>query len=201
MIIGLTGGIGSGKSATAKYFKDIGIDIIDADYVAKNVLIKNSAGYKLFIHKFGNKFLDKKNEIDRSLLRSEVFSKPDKKIELEKIIHPLVSEEILSFINNSRSPYCIVMVPLIFETNSSSNYDRVLVIDCNEEVQISRASLRDNQTVKEIKKIIANQASRKERLSIAHDVILNNSSLENLKKQVINKHNYYMELIKNAKMS
>ena len=201
MIIGLTGGIGSGKSATAKYFKDIGIDIIDADYVAKNVLIKNSAGYKLFIHKFGNKFLDKSNEIDRSLLRSEVFSKPDKKIELEKIIHPLVSEEILSFINNSRSPYCIVMVPLIFETNSSSNYDRVLVIDCNEEVQISRASLRDNQTVKEIKKIIANQASRKERLSIAHDVILNNSSLENLKKQVINKHNYYMELIKNAKMS
>ena len=201
MIIGLTGGIGSGKSATAKYFKDIGIDIIDADYVAKNVLIKNSAGYKLFIHKFGNKFLDKKNEIDRSLLRSEVFSKPDKKIELEKIIHPLVSEEILSFINNSRSPYCIVMVPLIFETNSSSNYDRVLVIDCNEEVQISRASLRDNQTVKEIKKIIANQASRKERLSIAHDVILNNSSLENLKKQVINKHNFYMELIKNAKMS
>jgi dephospho-CoA kinase len=201
MIIGLTGGIGSGKSATAKYFKDVGIDIIDADYVAKNVLIKNSAGYKLFIHKFGNKFLDKKNEIDRSLLRSEVFSKPDKKIELEKIIHPLVSEEILSFINNSRSPYCIVMVPLIFETNSSSNYDRVLVIDCNEEVQISRASLRDNQTVKEIKKIIANQASRKERLSIAHDVILNNSSLENLKKQVINKHNYYMELIKNAKMS
>jgi dephospho-CoA kinase len=201
MIIGLTGGIGSGKSATAKYFKDIGIDIIDADYVAKNALIKNSAGYKLFIHKFGNKFLDKSNEIDRSLLRSEVFSKPDKKIELEKIIHPLVSEEILSFINNSRSPYCIVMVPLIFETNSSSNYDRVLVIDCNEEVQISRASLRDNQTVKEIKKIIANQASRKERLSIAHDVILNNSSLENLKKQVINKHNYYMELIKNAKMS
>ena len=201
MIIGLTGGIGSGKSATAKYFKDIGIDIIDADYVAKNVLIKNSAGYKLFMHKFGNKFLDKKNEIDRSLLRSEVFSKPDKKIELEKIIHPLVSEEILSFINNSRSPYCVVMVPLIFETNSSSNYDRVLVIDCNEEVQISRASLRDNQTVKEIKKIIANQASRKERLSIAHDVILNNSSLENLKKQVINKHNYYMELIKNAKMS
>jgi dephospho-CoA kinase len=95
----------------------------------------------------------------------------------------------------------MVMVPLIFETNSSSNYDRVLVIDCNEEVQISRASLRDNQTVKEIKKIIANQASRKERLSIAHDVILNNSSLENLKKQVINKHNYYMELIKNAKMS
>ena len=201
MIIGLTGGIGSGKSATAKYFKDVGIDIIDADYVAKNALIKNSAGYKLFIHKFGNKFLDKSNEIDRSLLRSEVFSKPDKKIELEKIIHPLVSEEILSFINNSRSPYCIVMVPLIFETNSSSNYDRVLVIDCNEEVQISRASLRDNQTVKEIKKIIANQASRKERLSIAHDVILNNSSLENLKKQVINKHNYYMELIKNAKMS
>tara|TARA_Y100000389_G_C17447750_1_gene512676 strand:- start:1830 stop:2435 length:606 start_codon:yes stop_codon:yes gene_type:complete len=201
MIIGLTGGIGSGKSATAKYFKDIGIDIIDADHVAKNALIKNSAGYKLFIHKFGNKFLDKKNEIDRSLLRSEVFSKPDKKIELEKIIHPLVSEEILSFINNSRSPYCIVMVPLIFETNSSSNYDRVLVIDCNEEVQISRASLRDNQTVKEIKKIIANQASRKERLSIAHDVILNNSSLENLKKQVVNKHNYYMELIKNAKMS
>ena len=198
MIIGLTGGIGSGKSATAKYFKDIGVDIIDADYVAKNALIKNSAGYKLFIHKFGNKFLDKKNEIDRSLLRSEVFSKPDKKIELEKIIHPLVSEEILSFINNSRSPYCMVMVPLIFETNSSSNYDRVLVIDCNEEVQISRASLRDNQTVKEIKKIIANQASRKERLSIAHDVILNNSSLENLKKQVINKHNYYMELIKNA---
>ena len=105
---------------------------------------------------------------------------------------------ISDFINNSRSPYCIIMVPLIFETNSSKNYDRILVIDCDVETQIQRSALRDNQSIKEIKKIINLQASRDQRLSIADDVISNISTLTNLKAEILKLHDKYMEIINNG---
>ena len=155
MIVGLTGGIGSGKSAAANFFMDLGIDIIDADLVAKNALKKNSRGYSLFIEKFGNKYLDNKKNINRELLRKDIFSNQINKDILEDIVHPIVHDEILDFIANKQSPYCIVMVPLIFETNSSKNYDRILLIDCDTETQIARSSKRDNQNPIDINKIIS----------------------------------------------
>ena len=106
--------------------------------------------------------------------------------------------KISDFINNSESPYCIVMVPLIFETNSSDNYDRILVIDCDVETQIKRSSLRDNQSNKDIQRIISSQATRDERLSIADDVVLNTSSFEYLKNEIFKIHKKYMEIINNA---
>ena len=195
MIVGLTGGIGSGKSAAANFFVELGVDLIDADDLAKNVLNKNSKGYELFINEFGEQYLDNDKNIDRDLLRKTIFNDSDKKNKLENIIHPQVRSGIEGFIRTSKSDYCIVVVPLIYETRSSSYYDRILVIDCDEEIQINRSAIRDNTENKEIKKIISKQASREERLSIADDVILNNRTLDSLKEEVIKLHKKYIKML------
>ena len=188
MIVGLTGGIGSGKSAAGKYFVELGIDVIDADDISKNILDKNIKAKELFIKNFGDKFLDKNNNIDRDLLRSEIFVNEKKKNILESIIHPIVREEITKFINQSDSIYKLIMVPLIYETNSQDFYDKIIVVDCNEENQILRASERDNKSKENIINIINNQASRENRNSIADEIILNDSTLDNLRNQVIKVH-------------
>ena len=188
MIVGLTGGIGSGKSAAGKYFVELGIDVIDADDISKNILDKNIKAKELFIKNFGDKFLDKKNNINRDLLRSEIFVNEEKKNILESIIHPIVREEIAKFINQSDSIYKLIMVPLIYETNSQDFYDKIIVVDCNEKNQILRASERDNKSKENIINIINNQASRENRNSIADEIILNDSTLDNLRDQVIRVH-------------
>ena len=188
MIVGLTGGIGSGKSAAGKYFVELGIDVIDADDISKNILDENIKAKELFIKNFGDKFLDKNNNIDRDLLRSEIFVNEKKKNILESIIHPIVREEIAKFINQSDSIYKLIMVPLIYETNSQDFYDKIIVVDCNEENQILRASERDNKSKENIINIINNQASRENRNSIADEIILNDSTLDNLRDQVIRVH-------------
>ena len=148
----------------------MGIDIIDADEVAKKVLDDNKKAKNLFIQNFGNEFLNKDNSINRNLLRTKIFKNNDKKALLESIVHPIVREEITSFIKHSKSIYKIVMVPLIFETKSQDFYDKVIVVDCDEEKQIERASSRDGKLNQDIENIIKNQASREERLSIADAV-------------------------------
>lgn len=198
MIIGLTGGIGSGKSAAASFFMDLGINVLDADHVSRDALKVNSPGYQLFINVFGSSYLDKNNSIDRVKLRSTIFTNPDKKLQLENIIHPIVRDSILHFIEKSESPYTIIMVPLIFETNSANNYSRILNIDCDIDTQILRTTHRDAQNTSEVMNIINKQASREERLSIADDTILNSSSLDFLRDQVLTVHNKYMEIIKNG---
>jgi len=198
MIIGLTGGIGSGKSAAAALFKDIGIDLIDADDLARDSLNMNSEGYKLFIEEFGDKYLDENKNINRELIRKLIFNDSDVKSKLENIIHPIVRSGIETFIKNKKSDYCIIVVPLIFETNSSKIYDRILVIDCDVDVQISRTSKRDNQTKSDIKNIVNKQASREQRLSIADEVIVNNGSLDLLRNEVLKIHKKYLEIIKNG---
>lgn len=188
MIVGLTGGIGSGKSVAGDFFIELGIDVIDADHVSKNILDDNESAKKLFLEQFGEKFIDKNNNVDRALLRDEIFKNENKKEALESIIHPLVREEIFNFIENSNSVYKIIMVPLIYETNSQDFYDKIVVVDCKEENQIIRASKRDNKTKNDIINIMKNQASSDERMSIADEVIKNDSSLDDLKEQVIKVH-------------
>ena len=187
MIIGLTGGIGSGKSVAGKYFNELGIDVIDADDISRNVLDDNKTGRELFLKHFGKKFLDN-NKVNRDLLRTEIFKHPDKKDKLESIIHPIVKEELLTFIEKSKSIYKIIMVPLIYETNSMDFYNKIIVVDCDQKHQINRASSRDNKSKEDIENIIKNQATREQRLSIADEIIINNSSLDDLRKQVIKTH-------------
>jgi dephospho-CoA kinase len=188
MIVGLTGGIGSGKSAAGKYFIELGIDVIDADHVSRNILDENTKAKDLFIKNFGESFLDQNNNIDRDLLRTEIFINKDKKDKLESIIHPIVRDEITEFINQSESVYKIIMVPLIYETNSKDFYDKIIVIDSDESNQIERARQRDNKSKEDIINIINNQASREQRNSMADMIILNNSTLDDLKNQVIKIH-------------
>jgi dephospho-CoA kinase len=196
MIVGLTGGIGSGKSAAANFFQDEGITVIDADELAREVIDKNSPGYKSIVDYFGSKIIDSNGLIDRAFLRKEAFDDDKKKKVLESIIHPLVKDLMTKRIATSNSVYSIIMVPLIFETNSMSNYNRILVIDCDPKIQLERATLRDNNSNEQIKKIIDSQCSREERLSIANDVIPNNDSLENLKVRSLAMHKFYLGLYK-----
>jgi dephospho-CoA kinase len=196
MIIGLTGGIGSGKSAVANFFQDEGITVIDADELAREVIDKNSSGYKSIVDYFGSKIIDSNGLIDRAFLRKEAFDDDKKKKVLESIIHPLVKDLMTKRIATSNSVYSIIMVPLIFETNSMSNYNRILVIDCDPKIQLERATLRDNNSNEQIQKIIDSQCSREERLSIANDVIPNNDSLENLKVRSLAMHKFYLGLSK-----
>ena len=195
-IIGLTGGIGSGKSAVANFFQDEGITLIDADELAREVIDKNSPGYKSIVDYFGSKIIDSNGLIDRAFLRKEAFDDDKKKKVLESIIHPLVKDLMTKRIATSNSVYSIIMVPLIFETNSMSNYNRILVIDCDPKIQLERATLRDNNSNEQIQKIIDSQCSREERLSIANDVIPNNDSLENLKVRSLAMHKFYLGLSK-----
>ena len=194
MVVGLTGGIGSGKSSAANIFKEFGIDCIDADNVAKNILDLNENARKLFINEFGDKYVDKDNKINREILREDIFNDKSKIEKLESIIHPKVRDEIFKFIENSSSIYKIVDVPLIFETNSKNFYDKIVLVDCETNTQILRASQRDNRSNESIMKIIKNQATREQRLSIADYVISNDSTFENLKKEVIKTHQLILGL-------
>lgn len=195
MIIGLTGGIGSGKSAAGNQFSKLGITVIDADLVAKDAASKNSKAYKNIVDHFGKKILDDLQDIDRKKLRDIIFSKPSQKKILESFLHPVIRENITNQILSSESHYTIIMVPLIFETNSMNQYQRILVIDCDEELQISRATKRDNSSKEDIQKILNSQASREERLGIADEVILNNSSIELLQEEVLKVHKIYTDLV------
>ena len=196
MIVGLTGGIGSGKSAAASFFKNEGINVIDADHVAKEVVEKDTPGFKKVVEYFGAEIIHADGSIDRAKLRKEVFESIEKRGVLESITHPLVRKKMSERILASQSPYSIIEVPLIFETKSMSSYDRVLVIDCESKLQLERAALRDKNSSDVIQNIINSQCSREERLSIANDVISNNDSLKNLQTRSLAMHHFYLGLTK-----
>ena len=197
MLIGLTGGIGSGKSLAGDFFKSKNIDVVDADDLAHNALDIGGEGYKKFLDIFGETFLDENSEIDRKALRKYIFQNPEMKNKLEEIVHPIVQNGILNFINNSNSIYRIIIVPLIAETNSSSFYDRVLAIDCKKEIQIERASKRDNSNEEQILKIIQSQASSEDRNKVANDVVENNDTKDEFLMNLEDIHKKYLILANN----
>ena len=197
MLVGLTGGIGSGKSLAGDFFKSKKIDVIDADDLAHIALAREGKGYKNFLDVFGKTFLDENSEIDRKILREHIFKNPEMKNKLESIVHPIVQDGILDFINKSQSRYRIIIVPLIAETKSSSFYDRVLAIECEKEIQIERASKRDSSNEKQILKIIKSQASTEDRNKIANDVIKNNGTKEEFIKLLEDVHTKYLMLADN----
>ena len=195
MIIGPTGGIECGKSAAANFFQNEGITVIDADDLAREAIEINTPGFESIVNYFGSKIVDSDGLINRAHLRKEVFDDEEKKKVLESIIHPLVRDLMAKKITASNSPYSIIMVPLIFETNSMSNYNRILVIDCDPRLQLERAILRDNNSKEQIQKIIDSQCTREERISIANDIIPNNDSIKNLKTRTIAMHKFYLGLL------
>ncbi|WP_414828232.1 dephospho-CoA kinase [Alteromonas sp. H39] len=194
LVVGLTGGIGSGKSAVTTLFASHGIDIIDADVVARDVVKPGSVGLKEIVSKFGDTILLDDGTLNRAQLREVVFHDADNKTWLNALLHPLIREAMQSGIQNSTSEYCILAVPLLIENKLTTMVNRVLVVDCTEQQQLERAMLRDGSSEQTIRNIMASQASREERLQAADDVIDNTGSKDTLVDQVNACHMRYLRL-------
>ena len=196
LVIGLTGGIGSGKTTVSNMFRELGIEVIDADEIARCISENNPDIKSKIKEYFGTEALDDDGNLDRKYLRSAVFDNEEKRIWLEKLLHPLVINEIKEEIEKVESEYCVVSVPLLFESGSESLFDRILVVDLPEMMQLQRATTRDESDRKSIEKIAKSQINRKERLSMADDIIDNSGNIDSLKKKVIEYNNLYLDLCK-----
>ena len=176
MIIGLTGGIGSGKSTVSNQFAKLGIDIVDADIVAREVVAKGSNALARIVEKFGEDILLSSGELDRAKLRACVFTNDSDKAWLNQLLHPAIRQEMTQQLEQATSPYVLLVAPLLFENNLQSMVARVLVVDVSKDVQIERTLARDNSSPDVIESIINSQIGRQERLKLANDVIDNNST-------------------------
>ena len=197
-IIGLTGGIGSGKSAGAKILKELGLKVIDLDQITHELMMPSELGYIEIKKEFGEKYIDTKGAIDRKLLREEIFSSFDLKKRIEFILHPIIFEECNKQLNLLKHEnYIVLVIPLLFETkNYISLIDESLLIDCDLETQIERVIKRDNVSMALANKIIKNQMNRQEKLLLADKVILNDGNINHLKTQL---DSYYKKLLMDKK--
>lgn len=194
--VGLTGGIGSGKSTVADYFSRLGAQIVDADQIARELSRPGALAYKSILELFGTQILSPAGEIDRKQLRQIIFNDPHAKKKIENILHPLIIQKILEKTASFTSTYCIIVIPLLVETDlaEASFLDRICVVDTSENLQIERASRRDSTSPAEVLKIIQDQSSREERLRIADDIILNNGDLNDLEAQIKKLHAQYLQI-------
>jgi len=202
LIVGLTGGIGSGKSATSAWFAAQGIDIIDADVIAHEVVVKGSPTLRKIQKKFGDWVINAQGDMDRAAVRAHVFSQPAALVELESITHPAIREAAKQQLAATTSDYVILSAPLLIEAAEAGLANlcqRILVIDATQETQLARASLRDAQSVLKIKAIMANQLSREVRNSHADDVVTNDKDLTALHRQLEPLHQTYLALTEQLK--
>lgn len=199
LVIGLTGGIGSGKSQVSRWFDEQGIVTIDADMIAREVVAKGSATLKKIVAKFGEWVLDASGELDRRAMREHVFGRSQALMDLEQTTHPAIRQLAKERLAVATSPYVVLVAPLLLEASEAglaNLCDKILVVDSHESLQLARASQRDGQTPERIKNIMANQLARSERLAQADDVIENNTSLEDLHAQLDRLHQHYLGLAK-----
>lgn len=196
--IGLTGGIASGKTTVSKLFFKLHVPVIDADVISRDITKKGGETFKAIIENFGDNVLGNDGELRRDVLRGLIFSDPKSKQRLESIVHPQVRKVIRNSIDKVHYPYCIVSIPLLFESGLQETVDRILVVDVPEKVQLERASRRDNVSIEDIRKIIDSQIGRSERLQQADDIIYNDKDLKYLQAQVEILDNKYLETISTA---
>lgn len=194
-VVGLTGGIGSGKSSVAELFADRGIVVVDADAISHELTARNGSAIAPIRTEFGDEMIDAEGALDRARMRELVFRDPTAKRRLEAILHPLIRQEAARRISTARSAYVIHMIPLLVEGgNARQRFDRVLVVDCPEETQIARVAARSGMPREQIEAIMATQASRSERLAQAHDIVDNAGAPSALIPQVEHLHRLYLSL-------
>tara|TARA_Y100001960_G_scaffold63626_1_gene66697 strand:+ start:152 stop:736 length:585 start_codon:yes stop_codon:yes gene_type:complete len=194
MIVGLTGGIGSGKTAVSDLFQDLGITIVDADLVSRVVVEKGREELNKIAEHFGEDILTSNGELDRAKLREVIFKSEDDKLWLESLLHPAIASQIQKELDSCSSPYTILVSPLLLETDQKNFCSTVLVVDVPVETQIERTSKRDNVSEEQIKSIIASQIDRDSRLEQADEVILNDGSIESLERKVLELHKKFLSL-------
>ena len=192
--VGLTGGIGSGKTTVSELFEALDVPVIDADVIARSLLEPGTETTKQVINIFGKEIAIDTGEIDRTKLRERVFNDADARKKLESILHPIVHQRIREQIAGMSSPYCIIVIPLLFEAGHQDLVDRVLVVDTTRENQIRRAASRDQVSAPEIQKILDSQIDPRERLARADDVIENNNGIEQLRRRVQELDTFYRGL-------
>lgn len=195
-VVGLTGGIGSGKSAASAWFESKNIHVVDADVVAREVVQQGQSTLVEIHQAFGDWVLLENGELNRPTLREHIFKSPEARQTLESITHPAIRRSIILQLKQAQSPYVILVSPLLFETNQHELTQRTLLIDASETLQIQRASARDGQNSAQIKKIIQAQMPRLQKQQLADDIILNDGHLEHLYQHLESRHEYYLALAK-----
>ena len=194
MRIGLTGGIASGKSTVANMFADLGVELVDTDVIAREVVEPGQPALAEIRDAFGDDVIDREGQLDRRRLRAIVFADPSKRQYLESILHPKIRDEAARQSAAATGPYHLVVVPLMVESPMRHEMRRVLVVDCREETQLERLLARDLESEEQARRMLAAQASREERLSIADDVVRNDGDLADTRRQVDELHAFYLSL-------
>lgn len=195
LTIGLTGGIGCGKTSVARIFSTLGAAIIDTDEIARRLTEKGSPALDAIAEQFGATCLLQDGNLDRTELRKRIFTDPAAKKKLEAILHPPIKQQVIAEMAEARAPYLLLVVPLFFETGAYRDLvERVLVVDCEESQQISRTMNRSQLSADEVRAIMANQIPRMERLEQADDILSNKGNQENLEEQVRSLHQRYLAL-------
>ncbi|WP_293747144.1 dephospho-CoA kinase [uncultured Paraglaciecola sp.] len=200
-VVGISGGIGSGKTTVTNLFAEYGIEVIDADLIAREVVEPGTLGLSAIIDKFGQSVLDDTGHLNRATLRTLVFNDIAVKDWLNQLLHPLIREQMLVQTENAKSVYCLLSVPLLVENKLYEQVDRVVIVDVDEQVQLQRTVLRDKTNEQQIRAIMAAQATRQQRLAVTDDVIDNNGQTEDLAKQVTQLHKHYLLLAQQKQIS
>jgi len=198
LVIGLTGGIGSGKSTVAKLFVTLGVPVIDMDQIARQVVEPGQTALTQITHEFGASILDADGHLNRRKLRELIFDSAENRRRLEAILHPLIRQETQRQISKLDAAYCIVVIPLLLESNQRSLIDRILVVDVPEALQITRTMQRDHVSTSDVQKILAAQVNRSSRLAAADDVIDNSAGLEQVRIRVAELDQQYRSLARNT---
>lgn len=192
-ILGLTGGIGSGKSAASQWFEQHGIVVVDADVVAREIVEVGQPALLQIQQAFGDWVLQKDGTLNRRALREHIFQSNDARRILESITHPAIRQSIIEQLQDAQSPYVILVSPLLFETNQHELTDHTLLIDASIELQIQRAAQRDGQNIEQIHRIIAAQMPREQKQQLADDIVLNDGHLEHLYAHLQPLHEQYLQ--------
>ncbi|MEZ8099708.1 dephospho-CoA kinase [Vibrio bivalvicida] len=195
LVIGITGGIASGKTTVADLFhQNFGIEIVDADIVARQVVEPESQGLKAIEQHFGDSVIQQDGTLDRAKLRKIIFSNPSQKEWLNHLLHPMIRTEMMTQLAEVKSDYALLVIPLMVENNLQSLADKVLVVDVDEKTQIQRTIERDHVDAAQAKAILSSQASREQRLAIADYVIKNNTENQKLLSQITELHKKFLEI-------
>jgi len=198
-VVGLTGGIGSGKSTVADIFAELGAGVVDTDQIARELTGPGGAALEAIALRFGHRMMTQTGGMDRDLMRSLVFSDPDAKSDLESILHPLIRAESDRRIAESTAPYVVLVVPLLFETGRDpGRFQRVLVVDCDEQTQVERVVQRSGLDPGQVRAIMATQISRAQRVAAADDLIRNDADIDGMRAQILPLHRKYLELAARA---
>ncbi len=194
LVVALTGGIGCGKSSVSRRFEALGAPVIDADVIAREQVLPGSPALDEIRTLFGPRVIQQDGSLDRAVLRTVVFNAPEKRQQLEQILHPRIRREMELRLQSLNAPYAILVIPLLLETGQNELADRILVVDCTEAQQITRVALRDGLKETQIRQMLAAQVDRATRLGAADDVIENSGNLEELNESTDRLHEFYLRL-------